>query len=440
MGKTRAGLIQSTPTKESAMPRHLRVLAVARDGRPALAAALSLLLAALFALAPRPALAADPVVPHVKNAATPTGGVEKLTLTEAWRHGGEDDEDVLFGLVTDLAVGPDGNIYLLDAQMMDIKVFSPAGKLLRTIGRRGEGPGEFQGAQQIVFRPDGTVGVAQVFPGKLVGLKTDGTPAKDFEPGKGDPTKGGFFVLINAFSGGGNLILSGIDMNFDQATMTQKRHYFVRSYAPDGTQKTEFLNADRTWVFNDSFKFTEADNDFVWRRLGVDDKGRVVAAPAPYEYALNVYSPDGRLERVIERPYETWTRDARVKQRYQSIMESQARQFPNRPTPAIETQEPDIQDVRCAADGSIWVLTSRAVYTPEAGVLAAWDVFSPTGEYVKQVKAYGPGNPAADWLFMTDNGLAIKITGFWDAALAAMGGEDADSAGSAMEIVCYKTK
>ncbi len=419
------------------MPRSLRVLAAARDAHLPLLAGLPVVLALLVAQA---AFGADPAVPRVKNAATPSGGVENLTLTEIWRHGGEDDEDVLFGLVTDLAIGPDGNIYLLDAQMMDIKVFSPAGKLLRAIGRQGEGPGEFQGAQQIVFRPDGTVGVAQIFPGKLVGLKTDGTPAKDFEPGKSDPTKGGFFVLINAFSGGGNLILSGIDMTFDQATMTQKRHYFVRSYAPDGAQKAEFLGADRTWIFNDSFKFTEADNDFVWRRLGVDAKGRVVAAPAPYEYAMNVYRADGTLERVIERPYETWTRDARVKQRYQSIMEGQARQFPNRPTPVIETQEPDIQDIRCAADGTIWVLTSRAVYVPEAGVLACWDVFSPTGEYVKQVKAVAPGDPAADWLFMTDTGLALKITGFWDAALAAMGGEDAESAGAPMEIVCYKTK
>jgi hypothetical protein len=165
-----------------------------------------------------------------------------------------------------------------------------------------------------------------------------------------------------------------------------------------------------------------------------------VAAPAPYEYVVNIYKPDGTLERVFERPYETWTRDARVKARFQSIMESQSAQFPNRPTPVVENQESDIQDLRCADDGTIWVLTSRAVYTPEAGVLASWDVFSPTGEFLKQVKALAPGDPSADVLFLTDSGLAIKITGFWDAALAVMGGEDDESAGLAMEVVCYKTK
>ena len=88
-------------------------------------------LAWLLIFAAQVAFAADPAVPRVKNGATPKGGVETLKLTEVWRHGGEDDEEVLFGLITDLVIGPDGNIYLLDAQMMDIKVFSPAGKLLR---------------------------------------------------------------------------------------------------------------------------------------------------------------------------------------------------------------------------------------------------------------------------------------------------------------------
>lgn len=403
-------------------------------------AALGLALLALAIAAPAGAQTA-PGVPHVKNGATPKAGVETLQLKELWRRGGEDDEEILFGIISDVAVGPDGNIYLLDAQLSEIKVISPAGELLRTIGREGEGPGEFRGAQQLVFLPDGTIGVAQVFPGKLIGLNTDGSPAKDVEPGKADPTAGGFFVLVNAESGGDNLVVTGIDLSFDQATMSQKRHYFVRSYGLDGKQKAEFYGVDRTWVFNDNFKFLESDNDFVWRRFGVGPAGQVIAAPQPFEYALNVYSPDGKLERVIERDYETWPRNDKVRARYQSLMEAQSVQFPNRPTPVLETNEPDVQHVRWAADGTIWVLTSRALYTPEPGVLAAWDVFSPSGEFVKQVKAMAPGDSATDWLFLTDEGLAIQVTGFWDAAMAAMGGGDGeDEAAAPMEIICYSTK
>jgi hypothetical protein len=404
-------------------------------------AALACLALALFTLAlGQPAAAQTDGVPHVKNGAAPTGGVETLTLTELWRRGGEDDEEILFGIISDAEVGPDGNIYLLDAQLNEIKVLSPEGELLRSIGRQGEGPGEFQNAQQFTFLPDGNIGVAQVFPGKLIGLKPDGSPGKDIEPGKADPTAGGFFVLVNAESGGGNLVVTGIEMNFDQTTMSQKRHYFVRSYGMDGAQKVEFLGTERTWVFDDSFKFLESDNDFVWRRFGVSPKGQVVAAVQPLEYALNVYSAQGKLERVIERQYESWTRNDKVRQRYQSLMEAQSANFPNKPTPVIEDQEPDVQNIRCAADGTIWVLTSRACYAPEPGMLAAWDVFSPTGEFVKQVKAKGPGDPATDWLFLTDKGLAIQVTGFWDAAMAAMGGASDDAEGAAMQIICYRTK
>ena len=268
-------------------------------------AALGCLALALVVLTlSQPAVAQTDGVPHVKNGAAPTGGVETLTLTELWRRGGEDDEEILFGIISDAEVGPDGNIYLLDAQLNEIKVLSPEGELLRSIGRQGEGPGEFQNAQQFTFLPDGNIGVAQVFPGKLIGLKPDGSPGKDLEPGKTDPTAGGFFVLVNAESGGGNLVVTGIEMNFDQTTMSQKRHYFVRSYGMDGAQKVEFLGTERTWVFDDSFKFLESDNDFVWRRFGVSAKGQVVAAVQPLEYALNVYSAEGKLERVIERQYE----------------------------------------------------------------------------------------------------------------------------------------
>lgn len=45
----------------------------------------------------------------------------------------------------DLRLGPDGNIYVADAGVSKIKVFSPTGKLVNSFGRRGRGPGELTG-------------------------------------------------------------------------------------------------------------------------------------------------------------------------------------------------------------------------------------------------------------------------------------------------------
>ncbi|MCC6927753.1 MAG: 6-bladed beta-propeller [Gemmatimonadaceae bacterium] len=47
---------------------------------------------------------------------------------------------------TSLAVDAQGRLYVVDARPVAIKVFTPDGKLLRTIGQQGSGPGEYRGA------------------------------------------------------------------------------------------------------------------------------------------------------------------------------------------------------------------------------------------------------------------------------------------------------
>ena len=152
---------------------------------------------------------------------------------------------------------------------------------------------------------------------------------------------------------------------------------------------------------------------------------------------MSVYAQDGTLQRVIEREYETLERDERQMTRFRSLMESQSRQFPQGVEIEVEDNAADVQNVRYAADGTIWVQTSRSVYAAEAGVLAAFDVFDPDGTYVRRVQARVEGDPASDWLFVTDHGYALQVKGFWDAALAAMGG-GGDGGEEPMEIVCYR--
>ena len=76
------------------------------------------------------------VMNPVKSAERPT----TLKLEEEWRIGGEDDEEI-FGVITDIITDDDGNVYMLDAQLNEIKVYSEDGEYLRTIGREGEGTG-----------------------------------------------------------------------------------------------------------------------------------------------------------------------------------------------------------------------------------------------------------------------------------------------------------
>ena len=64
-------------------------------------------------------------------------------------------------MIAQIATGPEGDIYLLDQQLTEVKVFSRAGDYLRTIGREGEGPGEFRRPGDMFLLPDGNVGVLQ---------------------------------------------------------------------------------------------------------------------------------------------------------------------------------------------------------------------------------------------------------------------------------------
>ena len=59
---------------------------------------------------------------------------------------GESDgpEEFLFGFISDVAVNRKGDIYVADRKLNEIRKFNKEGKHLLTIGRKGQGPGEFQ--------------------------------------------------------------------------------------------------------------------------------------------------------------------------------------------------------------------------------------------------------------------------------------------------------
>lgn len=67
----------------------------------------------------------------------------RLVLTEVLRLGSAFGDDA-FGRVMDVELGPTGRIYVADDLRWNIVVFDGAGRLLRRVGRRGQGPGEFE--------------------------------------------------------------------------------------------------------------------------------------------------------------------------------------------------------------------------------------------------------------------------------------------------------
>lgn len=92
----------------------------------------------------------NPDVPTWDSAAT-------WRIREELRLGSLDEEGPeLFGQIADVAVDAAGRIYVLESQAQEIRVFTPEGAHLRTIGRKGGGPGEFADAVALRMRPGGT--------------------------------------------------------------------------------------------------------------------------------------------------------------------------------------------------------------------------------------------------------------------------------------------
>jgi hypothetical protein len=80
----------------------------------------------------------------------------------------------LFGDVRDLAVDGDGRLYLLEAQAQEVRIFDADGGHVATVGRKGEGPGEFTNANGIALGADGLLRVPDPSLGRVTFLRRDG--------------------------------------------------------------------------------------------------------------------------------------------------------------------------------------------------------------------------------------------------------------------------
>lgn len=90
-----------------------------------------------------------------------------------------DDPNLTFGRIQGIQAASDGTIYVLDGQPDEVRVFSPDGEYLRTIVRRGEGPGETTGATGIILAGDTLLWMYDVRQG-VIGVTPIGEEVRRF--------------------------------------------------------------------------------------------------------------------------------------------------------------------------------------------------------------------------------------------------------------------
>jgi hypothetical protein len=79
----------------------------------------------------------------VNNPDNPYFGELSLNLEEDLLIGNEKDQNYMFYRARDIKIDSHGNIYVLDAGNHRVQKFDKDGNYLQTIGRKGQGPGEF---------------------------------------------------------------------------------------------------------------------------------------------------------------------------------------------------------------------------------------------------------------------------------------------------------
>jgi hypothetical protein len=386
------------------------------------------------------ALAGDEVVKdgvvHIVNGSNAAEGVETINLKEVWRAGGDDGED-FFGLISQVVIGDDGTIYLLDTRLSEVPVYSPDGERLNTLSREGEGPGETNRPSDLVMMPDGNLGLVQSFPGKVIKIDLEGTPQGDFQPVL---EEGGFLVLMDCVANlDGQVTITG--RNIKQAGPTARsENNFVSNFGPDGTETTRLMEMVRETDFS-NFHFNEDDqNEVTFRKMSVGKDGRVYLSKMRNVYEIEVYNPDGSLDRIIEREFEPRKRSDKEYNRVYSVAEAQLAQLPGAKFD-ISRSEPAISSLRIHGDGNLWVTNCRSGFEQADGIFATYDVFDPDGHFIKQVAVACEGDGLEDTIFWSSDGSAVLVTGFLEAVIslqsggAAGEGSEDDEEAEPMEVV-----
>ena len=385
----------------------------------------------------------DDVVPRVLNGATPSEGRDVLHLEERWRIGGDDEDGILLGLVSEVGGDEEGNVYVLDSQLCQVHVFSPSGELLRTMFRQGEGPGEVLRPRDMLITED-WVGLAEEFPGKIIMVGYDGLPADNIRIG-GIDNENGMYALISASAGGVNIVVSGTMISRGQVAGVQDRKSFLIGISPDGKEQARYWEQDSSRDFNNLVLQEKTTAPSPWWGHTVGPDGRVYAALERDSYAISVFEADGTPVRVIEREFEAIKRSKEEWDWMYALFESATTTIPIEFKLVIEEYDAVIdywrRGMHIADNGSLWVLSSRGLRDEQQGVLLSYDIFDETGKFIRQAAIVCEGDSFYDCLFWINDEQVVLVKGGLAAMIAQFGTGTAvdgdEEEPEPQEVICY---
>lgn len=332
-----------------------------------------------------------------------------------------------FGAVGDVGFDAAENLYVLDRLNTRVVVFDSTGRLVRTLGRRGGGPGEFSAPQQMAVSRDGEVTVSDAGQRALVVFGRDGTTRS--VPYPGITMLSGRTLALHPRGGVvslamGNPVSRDADAFGEELLLWMPAAGAPRGLATVSTPRSRMTTTgDRVRVhepliFSPTFKFSMLS-------------GGGVAVADDATYAIRILDAEGRPIRVLRRPLEPRRVTARDRRQERARREARTRpgelrvigaQGAAMPSAVRRTISAPLDDASFAgvmpvirrmgvdAAGNLWIERTGPALDRPGGV----DVVSPEGRYLGTLAgwelpdALSPGGRAA---YVREDALGVQRVG-----------------------------
>ncbi len=330
-------------------------------------------------------------VTTIDNPSEPVFPLKEIPCRELWRVSGDEElAGGLLGFVLDVDVDAAGNTYLLDTSLSRVHIFDPSGTWLRTIGREGEGPGEFARAERFALLPNGDLGVLQPLSAKVVGIAPDGQPA----PNVAFRTNEGFQFIYSLDASGDRVV---VDLS-ETVQIDGERHIAQTLATCDrmGTIQSTVLSRSIKAVDQGIAADAEGIGSFM-ENWSVSADGRIFVTRRPHQYCIEVFDLEGALQQVIRRQYtpvklaadELAEEKERV-ERLKSMTRGSGIDF------EVDPYKHDIEATYPRPGGDLWVATSRGALERPPGAIGVLDVFDADGRFLTQVRLPVDYDPERD--------------------------------------------
>jgi hypothetical protein len=261
-------------------------------------------------------------------------------------------------------------IYVSDYQDAMIKVFDPQGKFVRTIGRKGQGPGEFQGISAMDFVPDGRLLVFDIQSRRTSLFDRTGSFIK------GHPWRNSHFEILLTDESG---------YLADENVYGEERKLFVKKYDFEGNELENWGEfTPMGWKTQTRGEMTIAiTTPYTPQSIFAADPFRRRLYHCHNDaYSIETYDGPGRLVRTFSRPYEPVPFTHKDAEDYYAAFDRR-----NNKVVSEMAREVELPKVKTIADdilvddrGNLWVATNELDRSTEPP-RRAYDIFSPEGHY-----------------------------------------------------------